>query len=137
MIRTRALASAAAMVTYWVLSPVGVQAAPMQNVSVNILHKPAENPVCRPLAADLQHWVTVLRHQQTPALGEAALIATDDYVQGPRTPHLNRWIFEAGGAFYGLGHGAASGPFLRQALTHIAGLCPSLPASAADGPLPR
>lgn len=99
--------------------------------------RPPENPVCRPLAADLEHWVTVLRRDATPATGTAALIATDGYVGGPRTPRLDRWIFEAGGAFYGLGHGYESRKFLREALTHIAGLCPSLPASVATGPLPR
>lgn len=145
MIRTRAVASAAAMTTFWVLSPMSVQAAT----------RPPENPVCVPLAATIGHWLPILDRTAPYA------IPTGPHSWKPaRYPWIDaagaivRYIPRSGERLAGAEAGTADSiaalgigaPYmdvrtwrgiLRPSLRAISGLCPSLPRKVADGPLPR
>jgi hypothetical protein len=104
--------------------------------SASAATRPPENPVCVPLAATIEHWLPILDHAKpgAPARQDAA-VAVLDYIPAGRW--LNRWVTEAGISFHAEGLGEDFRPQLREGLTHISYLCPSLPASVASGPLPR
>jgi hypothetical protein len=115
--------------------------------------RPAENPACRPLAATVEHWLPIL-DRSAPNLPLAWNLSTPglvrypwydaanavDYYADPFTrPRLTPWINEGVTAIAALGTvgTTATDESLRQALRHIRGLCPSLPASVVNGPLPH
>ena len=112
--------------------------------------RPPENPVCRPLAAAIGHWLPILDraaphpiptgpHSWKPgAPWDDAVSAIGAYM--PDGVYLPRWTGQTVNAITGLGIGfpaAQQRPLLRQALGHISRLCPSLPASVVSVPLPR
>ncbi len=87
--------------------------------------RPPENPACRPLAATIEHWLPTIGNRADDL---KAAYAVDDYVN-PVTLHwLNRWVGEVGGSFYGYSVGDDFSRPMRDGLTHIRLLCPSLPA---------
>ena len=115
--------------------------------------RPPENPVCVPLAHAIERWLPIL-DRATPNLplnwniGQPGLplypwidaASAVEYYHNPVTLHwLNRWIAEVATAFIALGtvNNDATPRSLRQGLTHIRYLCPSLPESVVTGRLPR
>ena len=96
--------------------------------------RPPENPECPAIVRTIEHYLPTIRNR---ADDYRAFVAVDDFVDPFTLPRLDRWVGEVGGAFqlYSIGVGA-SRP-MRQGLTHVRMLCPSLPASVVSVPLPR
>jgi hypothetical protein len=95
---------------------------------------PPPNAECPAIVRTIEHYLPTIGNRADDL---KAAYAVDDYVN-PFTLHwLNRWVGEVGGSFYGYSVGFDFHVSMRQGLTHVRLLCPSLPASVVSGPLPR
>ena len=96
--------------------------------------RPAENPECPAIVHTIRHYLPTLANR---ADDYRAFVAVDDFIDPARLPRLDRWVGEVGGAFQLYSIGVNASRPMRQGLTHVRYLCPSLPASVVNGPLPK
>jgi len=119
--------------------------------------RPPENPVCRPLAHALEHWLPILDRAAPYAIptgphswkppahpwGDAIGAIPTPYVFKHSGPWLQNLEGTTSDAIVALGIGpphmsvADWRAILRRALVGIHRACPSYPLRDAEGPLPR